>query len=176
MNEIQNREDACIVTDEHRAIAHALRHKIFAFQEALSTEIAAGRMEAFDFDANLEHIFAPGCYLRTLRFPKGTYIVGKIHKHAHGNILSKGDVLVVTEGGGLERLTGPKTMVSPPGTKRALVALEDTVWTTVHLTDETDLEKIEEHVIAPTYEAYEQFRLSQEKLEQIGHAPQGEQQ
>lgn len=57
----------------------------------------------------------------------------------------------MTEQGGVERLTGTCTMVSPPGTKRALFAHEDTVWTTVHVTDETDLKKIEEVVIAESY-------------------------
>jgi hypothetical protein len=156
------RPGAAVLTGEHRELALSLRKKIFAFQDALKNEIDEGRMTAFDFDANLSHQFAPGVYMRTLKFPAGTYIVGKIHKHAHPNILSKGEVLVLTEGGGLERLVGPVEMISPPGTKRALYALQDTTWTTIHLTDVTDLEKIEEHVIAKTYEEYEQFRLAQE--------------
>lgn len=110
-------------------------------------------------DCPLQHVFAPGAYARTIFIPAGTVIVGKIHKHQHLNILSKGDVTVVTEGGGRESFSGPLTMVSPPGTKRAVYALTDTVWTTIHLTNETDLDKIEEEVIAKTYEDYEQFKL-----------------
>lgn len=52
---------------------------------------------------------------------------------------------------------------STPGTKRAVWPLEDSLWTTCHVTEETDLEKIEDHVIAKSYEAYEQFRLGYEK-------------
>lgn len=155
------------LTEQHREIALQVRSKIFALQDALQGAVDSGQLEAFDFDANLQHVFAPGAYGRTLSFPKGTVIVGKIHKHAHLNILSKGSVLVVTEQGGTEHLTGPLTMVSPAGTKRALVALEDTVWTTVHLTNETDLDKIEDHVIAPTYEAYELFCSEQKLIEGV---------
>jgi hypothetical protein len=151
------------LTEEHREIATRVRNELLRLQTAMQTEIAAGRLEAFDCDANLQHVFAPGAYGRTLSFPKGTLIVGKIHKHAHLNVLSQGEVLVLTESGGLERLVGPLTMVSPPGTKRAVYALADTVWTTVHLTDETDLEKIEDHVIAKSYEDYEQFILTEGK-------------
>ena len=107
----------------------------------------------------LQHVFAPGAYARTIFIPAGTVIVGKIHKHQHLNILSQGSVSVFTEAGGVERLTGPLTMVSPAGTKRAVYAETDAVWTTIHLTNETDLEKIEDEVIAKTYEEYEQFLL-----------------
>ncbi len=62
---------------------------------------------------------------------------------------------VVTEFG-KEEIVGPVTFVSQPGTKRVVVAQEETIWTTYHPTTETDLEKIEAHVIAPTYEALEQ--------------------
>lgn len=59
-------------------------------------------------------------------------------------------------------IEAPYTFVSEPGTKRAVLALEDTLWTTVHVTDETDLEKIEEYVIAPTYEALEAYTAPKE--------------
>jgi hypothetical protein len=45
--------------------------------------------------------------------------------------------------------------VSEVGLKRAVYAEEDTIWVTVHLTEhsgEENLDKIEEEVIAPSYE------------------------
>lgn len=120
-----------------------------------------------EVDMPLQHVFAPGACARTIFIPAGSYIVGKIHKHAHLNILSMGHVTVFTESGGAEDLMGPLTMVSPAGTKRAVRAHTDTVWTTVHLTNETDLAKIEDEVIAKTFEEYEQFRLQGETMKQI---------
>jgi hypothetical protein len=64
----------------------------------------------------------------------------------------KGEVVVVTEERWREHLKAPLSMISSPGTKRAIIALEDTVWITVHVTNETDLEKIEDYVIAKTYD------------------------
>lgn len=130
-------------------------------------ELQAGVADLPEVDCPLQHVFAPGAYARTIFIPAGTVIVGKIHKHQHLNILSQGVVTVVTEGGGKEYLRGPLTMVSPPGTKRAVYAHTDTVWTTVHLTKETDLEKIEGEVIAKTFEEYEQFRLQGEAMKEI---------
>ena len=55
-------------------------------------------------------------------------------------------------------------MMSEGGTKRALYAVTDLVWTTIHHnpTNTQDLDKIEDIVIAKNYEEYEKF-LSSEK-------------
>lgn len=98
------------------------------------------------------HHFAPGSYAREIELPADSLVVGKIHRHAHVNVLSKGRCLVATEEGIVE-LVAPLTFVSKPGTKRVVLALEDTVWTTVHVTEETDLERIEAAIIAPDYAA-----------------------
>jgi hypothetical protein len=99
----------------------------------------------------LKHSFADGIYVREIFIPKGTVLVGKIHRHSHPNFLMKGEVVVVTEDGGREHLQAPKSIISKAGTKRAVYALQDTVWITAHATEETDLKKIEDYVIAPTY-------------------------
>lgn len=111
-------------------------------------------------DCPLQHSYVDGVYVRTIFIPAGTVILGKIHKHSHANVLSQGEVSVMTEGGGLEHFKGPLTMVSPAGCKRAVYAHTDTTWTTIHSTDETDLDKIEKYVIAETYAEYEQFKLT----------------
>lgn len=98
----------------------------------------------------LKHTFAPGVYVREIFIPKGTLIVGKLHKHAHPNFLMSGDVSVLTEEGP-KRLRGPMSMISPAGTKRVVYAHEDTVWITIHVTKKTSLREIEKHVIAKNY-------------------------
>lgn len=108
----------------------------------------------------LTHHFAPGAYGREIFIPQGMLVVGKIHKHAHLNILSQGHVLVYTEQGP-EEFSAPRTWVSEPGTKRVVYAVSDVRWTTVHVTTETNLAVIEEFVIAKTYDEYEQFHLMQ---------------
>lgn len=135
--------------------AGSVREKLYKLQAAIG--------DLPEIDCPLQHVFAPGVYARTIFIPKDGVLVGKIHKHKHLNILSQGVVLVMTESGGLEQLVGPLTMVSEPGTKRAVQALTDVVWTTIHLTSETDLDKIEDEVIAKSYAEYEQFVLEGEK-------------
>jgi hypothetical protein len=88
-----------------------------------------------------------------MMIPKGTLIIGKIHRHQHLNFIAKGKVIVFTEFG-QKHLEGPCTFVSEVGLKRAVYAEEDTLWTTVHLTEfesEAELDKIEQEVISPSY-------------------------
>jgi len=98
------------------------------------------------------HHFAPGTYGREMLLPAGHTIIGKIHKHAHLNIICKGRVKVTTEEG-CKELIGPCVFTSYAGTKRAVHVLEDTIWITIHPTEETDLEKIEDEVIAKDYDS-----------------------
>jgi hypothetical protein len=105
-------------------------------------------------DCPLAHTFAPGAYARTILIPQDTLLVGKIHRHAHLNMLMQGTVSVATEEGPV-LLQAPKIMVSKAGTKRVVYAHTEVIWTTVHLTEDTDLEKIEEHIIAKTYDEFD---------------------
>lgn len=85
--------------------------------------------------------FSPGVYARELHIPAGVTLTGRIHKMENMNILSQGEMLVTTEAG-LAHVKAPFTVVSPPGTKRIATALTDCVWTTIHGTTETDIDKI----------------------------------
>jgi quercetin dioxygenase-like cupin family protein len=106
----------------------------------------------------LRHFFAPGVYGREITMYANTYVVGKIHKHAHINVISKGYVVVATEDGVISLKAGD-TWISKPGTKRAVVIIEECQWMTIHPNPDNtmDLGEIEEFVIAKSFEDYEQF-------------------
>ena len=102
----------------------------------------------------LTHHFAKGVYGREGFIPKGTCFVGRVHKQSQINIISKGDVSVLTERG-LIRMTAPCTLVSPPGAQRAAYAHEDTVWITILGTEKTDPDEIYETLTEATFEDYQ---------------------
>ena len=110
--------------------------------------------------APVTHHFAPGSYAREMLIPKGTIVVGKTHKQAHHSFLMKGEITVVSEEG-IKRLKAPMVILSQPNAKRVGFAHEDTIWVTVHPTDETDLEKIEEQVIQKEDNDYIDAKLTQ---------------
>lgn len=107
-------------------------------------------------EERVTHHFSPGLYARELFIPKGTILTGKIHRHAHLNLVPSGDITVLTEEG-VRRVKGPTVLQSFPGMKRAGYAHEDTIWITLHPNpdDERDLQKLEARYIAPNFEAIE---------------------
>jgi len=102
------------------------------------------------------HHFSDGLYARELHIPAGTVLTGKIHKLRNLNILSAGEISVLTEHG-VVRVKAPFTVVSPPGTKRIAYAHSDCVWTTIHATEETDVDKIERAFTTDSYPEYLSF-------------------
>lgn len=104
----------------------------------------------------ITHYFAPGVYAREMWMPKDCLITGKIHMTEHLNMLSQGRVSVSNQGDSIT-MTAPYTFVSPVGTKRAIYAHEDSTWTTIHATDLTDPEEIEEEIIAETFQRLDGF-------------------
>jgi len=128
-----------------------IRNMIYTVERGLTACVDRGETEDLSSAYPLKHSFAPGAYVREIFIPANNLVVGKIHKHEHVNFISKGRVTVITEQGGVEELVAPVTMISPAGVKRLLFTHEDTVWTVVHVTKETDLEKIEAQEIAQTY-------------------------
>lgn len=135
-------------------VQNKVRQEIIALEDKIR---AISMTQEFTPNLPLKHHFAPGSYCREIFIPAGMMVIGKIHKHAHINVLSKGHVLVYTENGP-EEFEAPRTWTSEPGTKRVVYAVTDVIWNTIHVTEETDLEAIEDFVIAKTYEEYEAFK------------------
>lgn len=107
----------------------------------------------------LEHQFANGMYIRRLSIPKGSLIIGKIHRSECVNIVERGDISVLTETGFM-RVQAGFTIVSPPGIQKVGYAHEDTVFTNVFRTDETDISKIEDVITWANYEALESLPIT----------------
>jgi len=136
------------------------RENIINVQEGILKMIANGAVKDTLPDCKLTHYYAPidenygcGTYARQMFIPKGTLIIGKIHRHQHLNFIMQGKVSVSTEFGP-KYFEAPCIFVSEVGLKRAVIAEEDTIWVTVHLTKhlgEENLAKMEEEVIAPSY-------------------------
>lgn len=104
----------------------------------------------------LRHHFAPGVYAREMSASAGTLIVGKIHKQTHLIFFLKGSGYIATENG-REYFSAPHTSTTPAGTKRAIFAETDIIWTAIHPTDKTDLAEIEAEVIATSYDELDRF-------------------
>ncbi len=95
------------------------------------------------------HRWTPGLYIREILIPAGTIATSMEHKTEHPFVLSAGVVEVVDSHGNAQLLQAPHTGITLPGTKRALRALTDVVWTTFHVTDKQDVEQIAADILVP---------------------------
>jgi len=127
---------------------HETRRSIMALQHTISK--TEGHWEGDSDNCPLTHFFAPGVYVRQIFVPAGTTVVTKIHRYSHVAIVAKGRVHVVTEDG-TEIIEAPHTWVVNPSGKKAVYHETDTIWITVHPTEETDLAKIERDIISEDF-------------------------
>ena len=132
---------------ENELTSAEVRDKLLSFEQQLRQ--VKGALEGDDI-GELEHKFGDGLYIRQITMPKGMLLTSKIHKTNHPYFVMRGDVSVLTDEG-VVRIKAPYSGMTKAGTKRLLYIHEETVWTTVHATEETDLDKIEEQVIAKTF-------------------------
>lgn len=111
-------------------------------------------------EIGIKHYFSKGAYTREATIKAGTLVLGRIHKFPTINILSKGKITIVSEEGVLT-IEAPYTFVSGPDVQKAGFTHEDTVWTNVFATNETDPEKaLDEVTIDP--KTYLDFYKSKE--------------
>jgi hypothetical protein len=114
----------------------------------------------------VEHTFRDGMYMRKLFIPKGSLIVGKIHKVDCMNIVAQGDISVLTETGSA-RVRAGFTLASPAGIQKVGYAHEDTIFINVFRTDETDVDRIEQAIAWDSYEAAGYLTIEGEKQCQL---------
>ena len=130
--------------DEHWKEVLCPLHEMTA-ERVDEIELAVGALPGVD--TPVKHIFTPGLYAREIFMPRGAIVVSKIHKTEHPYVISKGRVSVWTEADGILKLEAPFTGVTKPGTRRVLYIHKNTVWTTFHAGDETNVDDIEERII-----------------------------
>jgi hypothetical protein len=112
----------------------------------------------------VSHDFADGLYIRTYTGIKGSIAVSKLHKTNHPYFVMRGDVSVYDGGREVARIKAPYHGITRAGTQRILYFHEETIWITVHATEETDLEKIEDMVIAKSYDELPEYVKSEVQI------------
>ena len=138
MNKLQEKQNA--------------RAKIMEFEEAFAK--SPNSTSDIDKICPVTHTFTDGMYIREIFMPKGTLLTSKIHKTKHPYFVMTGKAEVVTDEG-VVVIEAPYHGITQPNTKRVLKIIEDMVWITCHATEETDLKKIEEQVIAKSFNEIE---------------------
>ena len=159
--EIKNNDNKNIVINQ--------REKILSLEKAL-IEIADGKNIIGDGKEivyheryKYKHTFGDGTYIREMFIPKGDAIIGAIHKHLHVWILLSGHISVATEDS-TQEYKAPYTVLSTPGVKRVIYAIEDSIFTNIHKNPNNtkDIKELEKEIVALNYEEYEEY-INQKK-------------
>ena len=127
------------------------REKITELEQAVIS-VDGGMTGEVLHNANpVKHTFAGGCYIREIYNPANELIITKIHKKEHPFFLMKGEMSILTEEG-IQNIKAPYQGVTKPGTKRAIYTHEECIFITVHATENTTIEDVEDEVVCTRYE------------------------
>lgn len=113
-----------------------------AFTESDVQRLEAAFLDLPQADCPITHRFADGIYIREVRMPAGSYIIGHHHKTDHLNIMLTGHLTILNEDGTKTDLHAPQTFIAPAGRKIAYIH-EDVIWQNVFATNERDVETLE---------------------------------
>ncbi len=93
----------------------------------------------------LTHRFEQGLYIREIRIPAETLIIGRVHRHGHVCQLLEGDIILIHHEGQREGFHAPSQLLTEPGYQMVVYAITDVLAWTVHPnpTGERDIAKLE---------------------------------
>jgi quercetin dioxygenase-like cupin family protein len=114
-------------------------------EQIFEIERSLARLPQADF--SLINRFADGLYARQVTIKQGCLLTSKIHLKEHFAFILTGDISVWTDED-YQRVKAPQVIVTQPGTKRVLLAHEDTVWITVHACKATTVEEAEAELVS----------------------------
>lgn len=114
-----------------------------AFTESDVQRLEAAFLDMPQADCPITHRFAPGIYIREVRMPAGSYVIGHHHKTDHLNIMLSGHLTILNEDGTKTELRAPQTFIAPTGRKIAYIH-EDVIWQNVFATEERDIDTLDE--------------------------------
>ncbi len=132
-----------------------LRDSIQRLEDACKSGIADNTLE--EAPTTVTEFYSDGCYGRQMFIPKGTCLVGEIHKTEWIIVVSQGKIRVATDNGVrvIDATNQPVTFISEAGAKRAGYAIEDTWWTGFRATPLTTEDEIREEHIVSSYDQLE---------------------
>ena len=104
----------------------------------------------------LKHTITDGVYVRQMTMKKGSFVLGAVHKRDHVWFLLTG-YLVIKNEDGFENYEAPCYMEAKSGAQRAILALEESIFVTIHKNplDLKDISELEKYNTCDTYKEYE---------------------
>jgi hypothetical protein len=146
----------------------AMRNAIFRMEDVIKSIPGNGIEEN---GVRHVHHFAPGIYGKEMICPADLFVTGMVHKTEHISIFLQGKMIVADGKGGSVEIEAPMVEIGQPGIKRAGYTVTEVRWITLHPTEETDIDKLEQMLLtndpaeAQAIVDQEDYRLTQEPPE-----------
>ncbi len=163
MNGIESVELKDIIPVPNTSSQREMREGIMKIQEVMVKTPGVMMGDCFP----LKHTFAKGLYIREISVPGGTLTVTKIHKYSHAVFLMQGEMSILEEWG-IKKIKAPASFITRAGTKRIIYHHTDVILITVHATEETDIGKIEEEIIAKDFDEIDDVIDIQNFISEVG--------
>lgn len=135
---------------------------IIKLKQSMESAINSKEMKQVEFP--LEHLFTDTQYARRIFVPAGATVITAVHKSEHITVALKGHCVVVDELGDRKDVIAPSIFVTKPGTQRAVYAVTDVEWATVHTYTDEDksLETVEKTLVCDSMQTYENLLENQQ--------------
>lgn len=128
---------------------------IHHFEESLQQAIDKG--EIAPGTQQIDHYQTADLYGRRCRIPAGTVGATLVHKYDHIAICLKGELVLVDQNGVKTPIKAPEVVITKAGTQRAVLAITDVDWVTVHHCENQDLDNIEDILGFRSMKEYQKF-------------------
>lgn len=115
-------------------------------------------LQKLKIELPVTHHFHAEIYMRELFIPRGTILTGRIHLFDHFELLISGDLTMSTESDEPQRITGYTVIKGMAGKKRAFYAHSDSIFMTVHTSDEHEPEEMYDRMTCDSFEQYSHAR------------------
>lgn len=107
-------------------------------------------------DIGVSHSFCNGVYMREMRAPAGSLMLGHAHAEACFNIVLEGKVRVFLNSE-FKEVSAPQVLITPANTRKFGYVIEDLCWINVIASESTNVEDIEKRFVikSPTFVDWE---------------------
>lgn len=99
-------------------------------------------------EPEVRHHFSAGLYAKEALIPAGRWLVQHTHKFDHLSVLAKGSVELIVDGAS-SVIHAPACLEIAAGKHHGIRSLTDVVWYCIHATECTDVESVDDVLIAP---------------------------
>lgn len=125
------------------------------FSKVVDEAIVSG--ELLPGEQTITHGKTDKLYYRKCEIPAGSVGATYVHKMDHVSTCLKGDLILVDQDGTRHSVKAGDVFITKAGTQRAVIALTDVAFMTVHAVDDIDLSQVEETLGCRSMQEYQRL-------------------